>query len=306
MAYRDFRIVIRPAGPIGTPWQSDTLFGHLAWLVAMREGGDGVRAFLEPFLDGEPPFVLSDGFPGDLLPAPLLDAGSLHGSFLSAEDYARAKQMKNARFLTPEGFQDARKSGAVRSGLRSEPYLTAETLHASLDRRTNATGGEGQLFATVETFLKDSGPVSVYARCMESAADNFQDRFQQLSLVGYGRDKSSGIGAFQVEAWEVFDGFGSFEGANGFISLSSFVPAEHDPVEGGWRLRVKRGFLGEQVGSGNPFKRPMLQFEPGAVFRTLGAPRPWYGRVVTGIAPGKPEAVQNCHTIAVPCRFPEG
>ncbi len=70
-AYEDYRILVEPTGPIGTPWQSDTLFGHFVWLVAMQEGKAAVQKFLEPFLDREPPFILSDGFPENLLPSPL-------------------------------------------------------------------------------------------------------------------------------------------------------------------------------------------------------------------------------------------
>ena len=71
-----------------------------------------------------------------------------------------------------------------------------------------------------------------------------------------------------------------------------------------WRLRVKRGFLGEHAVSGNPFKRPLVQFEPGAVFHAAGtAVGPYYGRLVSEIAPGMPAAVQNGYTFAVPCRW---
>lgn len=54
-----------------TPFQADTLFGHLCWTVAYREGDKGLEEFLKPFKEGNPPFLISDGFPGDLLPKPL-------------------------------------------------------------------------------------------------------------------------------------------------------------------------------------------------------------------------------------------
>jgi CRISPR-associated protein Csm4 len=66
--FKPYRLTIRLKSPIGTPWQADTIIGHLAWMERFKEGESGVKAFLSPFLKGEPPFVLSDGFPEDLLP----------------------------------------------------------------------------------------------------------------------------------------------------------------------------------------------------------------------------------------------
>src|SRR5207248_9285065 len=76
-----FRLV--PESPWRTPWQSDTLAGLLCWMCARTEG-DAVlrRQIIEPALEGRPPFVLSDAFPGDWLPLPaairLLDSPVQH------------------------------------------------------------------------------------------------------------------------------------------------------------------------------------------------------------------------------------
>ena len=301
--YRDYRFRIHPAGPIGTPWQSDTLFGHLAWLVAMQEGDSALNDYLRPFQEGAPPFILSDGFPGDLLPVPLLEDTFKPSHSLSPGEYALSKERKKARYLTEESFQIARCGRMAKEGLRGDPFTRSETLHARLSRHTNATGEEGKLFSTVESYLPEKAAITIYSRCLDGWGERLRELLERLSLAGYGRDKSTGIGAFSLESMDEYMGFSPLDGANGFISLSTFVPEESDPTEGKWKLRVKRGFLGEQAGNGNPFKRPLLQFEPGAAFHTVGQPMPWYGRLVTGIAPGMPEAVQNCQTIAVPCRF---
>jgi len=301
--YNDYRITIKPSGSIGTPWQSDTVFGHLIWLVAMQEGNKAVKNLLKPFLDSDPPFILSDGFPGDCMPSPLFDSDNIASVVQSLEDYARYKKNKNSRFITADSFHRIRKENIIRSGFINEPYTTVETIHASLNRNTNSTGDEGQLFSTHDTFLKSYDIISIYVRCKRGEDIRIRELFERLSLTGYGRDKSTGTGAFKVINMESFDEFDTFKGANGFISLSTLVPAEDDPTEGRWRLRVKRGFLGEQAGNGNPFKRPLIQFEPGAVFKTVSTPNPWYGRMITDIAPGMSKAVQNCMTLAVPCKF---
>jgi len=299
--YIDFRMIIQPEGSIGTPWQSDTLFGQLCWVVAQHEGPDAVAEFLEPFLDGEPPFVLSDGFPGDLLPVPLLPDQAFESPPDNLDAYAAMKQRKNAAFMTTEQFRYSCRSGRIEEVSTDKPFTAMETLHASLGRFNNATDPGGALYATVERYLPPGTEITVYARSRKGSEDRLIELMERLSAIGYGRDKSTGVGAFTFRGAEETDIFSPPENANGFISLSSYVPAEKDPTTGKWRIRVKRGFLGELAGSGNPFKRPLIQFEPGAVFQTREQPKPWYGRVVKDIAPGMPEAVQNCMTFAAPC-----
>jgi len=55
-----------------TPFQADTIFGHLCWVIAHKEGEKGLEEFLKPFKQGNPPFIISDGFPGELLPKPMV------------------------------------------------------------------------------------------------------------------------------------------------------------------------------------------------------------------------------------------
>lgn len=303
--YIDIRMRIAPDGPIGTPWQSDTLFGQLCWVVAQYEGPEAVNAFIEPFRNGDPPFVLSDGFPGDLLPVPLLSDMALESKPSGLDGYAAMKQRKKAEYMTVEQFRQTCRSGRIEEVFPDKPYISAETLHASLNRQTNSTDPGGALYSTVERYLPEGTGITVYARVRAGFREWLAELMQRLSDIGYGRDKSTGAGAFTFQGAEETDLFASPGDANGFVSLSSYVPDERNPVDGRWRIRVKRGFLGEMAGGGAPFKRPLVQFEPGAVFSTGGPPKPWYGRCVEGIAPGMPEAVQNCMALAVACRIPE-
>ncbi len=206
-----------------------------------------------------------------------------------------------------------------------------EILHAKLDRNTGTTSGEGDLFQTediipvhwakevneilqYEVARPEEGErlrvvatdqVVIYARCQPGWIEVVEHLLRETAKSGFGRDKSAGLGAFQVMSVEPFDGFAAPPGADGFVSLSSYVPAPDDPRDGFYRLRTKYGKLSEIVPSGYPFKRPLIQMEPGACFFTGGAPQPWYGRLVAGIAPGRPEAVQGCYTLAVAAVFPK-
>ena len=108
-----------------------------------------------------------------------------------------------------------------------------------------------------------------------------------VARSGYGRDTSSGSGAFSFELAPF--GFPPLPGANAFVSLSNFVPAPHDPTDGWYELMTKFGKLGGDyaVGPGpggvhNPFKKPILMLQAGSIFRD-GSVREWYGRLVPDV-----------------------
>lgn len=306
--FQDYRIIIRLRSPIGTPWQSDIIWGHLAWLVVQRRGPEKLGKFLQAYKDRTPPFVLSDGFPLGLLPRPYLPVHP-------AADEEHFKQRKKSRYVREEDFARLRRGETDKWQPVSSPWRQVEILHASLDRRTNTTtggaeageAGGGNLFSTSVQFLAPEyqDKLAIYVRAKsEDWAKWVCQMLTELSRLGFGRDRSTGVGAFEVLTREPYAGFEPLEEANGFISLSSYCPAAGDPRRGRWQLRLKYGKLGENAGQGNPFKRPLIQFEPGAIFYTEGPPAPFYGRVVPRIAPGLPEAIQCGFTLAVPCILP--
>ncbi len=298
--YGDWRLRLRLLSPLGSAMQSDTLFGHLAWQVRFAEGDEGVSRFLKPFLAGDPPFVLSDAFPRDLLPRPLGSAGLAAAA--TRDDYAARKRRSKAAFVSAAGFRALAQGGEPAAEPLPDPWKRVKTPHASINRITGATGDGGQFFET-EAQTLECGEVDIYVRAQGAWADRVVALFRTMSRSGFGRDKSVGCGAFEVGDMAPWDGFAAPQGADGFVTLSTYMPSAADPVDGRWRLRVKRGYLGEQAGGGNPFKRPLVQIAPGAIWR--GQPRPWVGRMVRDVAPGMPQAVQCGLALAVAVKWRE-
>jgi CRISPR type III-A-associated RAMP protein Csm4 len=178
-----------------------------------------------------------------------------------------------------------------------------QTPHATISRQTGRTGDEGSFFTTVTSALEADG-VDIYLRILEDGwLERVQKLLETLSKIGFGRDKSTGAGEFSVERIEPCE-LPSVPEATGFVNLSTMVPAIGDPPEARYRLRTKFGKISEG-GAENPFKRPLLQIEPGAVFRSKGEITPYYGSLVTDIAPGDPKVVQNCFSLPVPCNWLE-
>jgi len=56
------RVVFSLASSYSTPFQADTIFGHLCWSAAYLEGDEALAEFLSRF-ESEPPLLVSDAFP---------------------------------------------------------------------------------------------------------------------------------------------------------------------------------------------------------------------------------------------------
>lgn len=296
---RDYRITVKLKGPTGTAWHSDTIFGHLCWQVVHGALNMTIEEFLSPFLDGSPPFVLSDGFPAGLLPRPILYR--FETVVKDRRHYATAKRWRRADYVTEEDFQHIRRGERPTGVPVDNPWHSIVTSHASMDRNTTTTSGAGGLYETEATYLPSHPGLDVYVRTRDEWWENVVSLFQAMAHSGFGRDKSTGLGMFEMMKAEEYSGFASNGEANWLVSLSSVVPAPADPINAYYHLRIKHGKLGEGR-SVNPFKRPLLQMEVGAMIRTTGTPPDYCGTLIKEIAPGFPDAVQNCYGLAVPCR----
>ncbi len=302
---KTYRLTIKPHSSFLTPWQADTIFGSLCWIMAWREGGNALTEFLLEYKNGNPVFILSDGMPGDLLPAPA------HFSLMSPEsktyeDYQERKKLKKISWLTPDQFESIRNG---RLGTQPEESIKAfnafTTLHSSINRISGTTGDEGSLFELEESALASENTISIYLKIKDGWEAKVFSLFKDLSLMGYGKKKSVGKGSFEIIGeLEPFNQFSNFDDANGFVSLSNFVPAKNDPTEGFYKMLVKYGKLGgEFTFSKNPFKKPLMMLTTGSAFYVEGNIKPFYGRMVEGLAPAKPEVVQYGYAFAVPIRM---
>jgi CRISPR-associated protein Csm4 len=279
-----------------TPFQADTIFGHLCWVVAHHEGNKALEEFLEPFKTATPPFLISDGFPGELFPKPF----SADFNLPETMDRGRMKDLKKTTLISREDFDSIRAGDKIVPARSVASDTAIITPHNTINRLTNTTPPEGGVFSLEETF---SPTISLY---LKAVSDTWKDRvvslLGELSKIGYGKKKSIGKGHFSVGKVSEFR-FEPVPDPDGFVTLSNFCPAENDPADGLYRTFVKYGKLGEEFTfSGNPFKHPLLMIKAGSVFKTSGPPREFYGRMVEGIAPAEPKVCQYAYAFAVPMR----
>ncbi|CAN5389583.1 hypothetical protein BH24GEM3_BH24GEM3_02370 [soil metagenome] len=284
---RLLRLRLRPRSPWRTPWQADTLAGMLCWMCARTEG-DGVlrEEILAPMLAGEPPFVLSDAFPGDLLPVPLA---------VRLQPWAEEarKTIKRARWLPRACFERVRagEALALHDLVTESPLVEHGHTRNTLGRLNDTTGDAGSLFTHPEYHIEKGHAaltgadwLSVYLRVRPGFEDLLLHLVTELASVGFGADASVGKGAFDfpggVPELEPIEDLGAaLLAANAAVTLSTFQPGAGDPVAGLWESFTKHGKLGPDFGLGNVHKHPLLLCRPGACFR-VDAPRPFLGRAV--------------------------
>lgn len=313
-----YRLKIRLLGGFITPFQADTLFGAICWLIRYREGTGYLQRMLGDFRRGNPWFVLSNACPGDLLPRPLIrlqrsTAANRDQLLIQAQE---GKRLKKIDYLSRTEFIALINGAAPVLENRAKPLVQSSVLHNQINRISGTTGGEGQLFELVESRLAKKGPggpeerdhqdyLSIYIKIREPALrDWLLELFSLLGQTGLGKRKSAGKGAFSVIAMEQCDFFTSVKEPNGYLSLSHFVPAPADPTRGFYKTFVKYGKLGEEYAlTGCPFKYPLLMIRAGGVFFIKGGVRTFYGQMIDNIAPSHPEVLHYALAFSVPVRL---
>lgn len=273
------RLHLRPRSPWRTPWQADTLAGALCATAARVHGADFLRdRLIEPMLAGRPPFVLSDAFPGDLLPVPV--AVRLAKPPLDAD----RKAIKRGRWLKRGDFLALRANGHEADGDGRVPwdrllpdsavFCDETTRHNTLARDSDASLEEGGLFSRPDTHLRSAqngrAALTLYFRAADdAAADLLLDLLHELSLVGFGADVATGRGQFEIagDPEPDLDLDQPPPGADAVVVFSTFQPAPGNPTDGLWEAFPKFGKLGTDLGLSDVRKHTLILFRPGACFR---------------------------------------
>jgi CRISPR-associated protein Csm4 len=291
-----YRILIRPTGPWATPWHADTVWGSLCWAIRDLEGETSLAEFLDAYICGSPPLIVSDAFPGELLPFP----------YGAPFDFVEGEKVK-PRWCEAAAFAEWGEAGLPRIVLardRQRPYEQYGLLRAQRNRLTD-TAEEGKLFEVEQfsfsrTAFPGGGNLTIYFRCGEDFAPRLASCWEVLADRGFGKRASVGLGSFEIAGRVEASGrFEIGDRHNGFVALSHFVPAEADPRDGYWSLHAKNPkFSGSHVG--RFLKGTLLMLTPGSRFATGGPPRDFYGRMIPMPRPGFEKALHYGLCFAAP------
>ena len=302
MAYKSFGVLIEPKSSFITPLQADTIFGSLMWAFRYAYGESELVDLLKSFFD-KPPFLISNAIPYGFFPRPLIPLEKPKEA--SDKDlFAELKKTRKIKYIPQDKFE------VLINSLSSSMLIEILLELASLDledklmpktdvvqknviNRLNFTTVKGGLFEQEEVYFGNMKQI-IYVKFNKDqkniSEDSLKDLFNKVSLFGYGKKKSTGKGAFEISFIDDVV-LPEASNSNGFISLSNFVPAKDDPINGYYDTLVKFGKLGGDFASsqGGPWKKPLLMLKEGSVFGCDAKPlKDFYGRMISDIYPHSP------------------
>ena len=300
-----YRYNITPQSPLITPIMSDTLFGHFCWAIRYREGERYLSDFLSSFGDGKvAPVLFSSAFISGFLPRPTLPPPPrdqirqfVRSQFGDGKKdifngFSRVKEWNRRRQITAQQWHNLK---GDYSDIGLYKHFSRETddgnkkpaeIEISTSNTINRFSGTvppegGGLFQREKTWYMEGVSLDIYVEINDEAISSPTEWFlvEYLPANGYGADKSTGMGNLSVEKDNSFDS-SVFEtqGANArmSVSFSSFMGIEK--INSFYRLKTKFGKLGGSFafwsptgGNPRPFKKPVLMYEPGAVFFCKGS-----------------------------------
>ena len=269
---KSLKLTIEFKSPLGSLLLSDTIFGHFCWEYLDIFGEDKLKEVLEDF-ESNPFIVFSDGFVKDTLPMPFLKPKSLKEMkeyFLRCDKksdyYSEVKNLKKARFVGVDFLKNLKSDlelFALYDYIHKPKTKTAHFIKNSVNRITN-TVQEG-LYSTAETFYGE--PVDIYVKYDDGRIDKgtIEEVFKSIGRFGFGRDKSTGKGRFEVIEVKDEPEILVRKSTKTFISLSSGAPDKYCEILYG-KTFTKFGKHGRGPILKNPFKNPVVLFKSGSVF----------------------------------------
>lgn len=298
-------ITLEPVTAFGTPLSGDTLFGQLCWTLRHRYGNDRLNGLLEGYLEGQPYAVLSDAFPADYIPLPALPA-----AFWERDDTTDRKALKAKRWFERDKLhvllaqwqrhaKSDNKIASLQDDNRSGSFSATDIrAHNTIDRTTGTTGtGMFAPYTRAQIWYVPQCQLQCYAVLDENrlTIDELEENFAAIGSTGYGRDASAGLGKFRITDMQKHH----WPDQSGTVcmTLAPCAPqGMHWKVqESYYRIHTRFGRHGDIAAWGsNPFKRPLLMAQTGAVF-TLEKENgnPWIGQGIGGVSFMDPHTVHQ-------------
>ncbi|MGZ8094753.1 MAG: type III-A CRISPR-associated RAMP protein Csm4 [Methylosarcina sp.] len=294
-----------PLSAFATPLKGDTLFGQLCWAIRNRFGEKRLTELLQGYSEKRPFAVVSDAFPEGYWPLP-----KLPGSFYRLLESEDRKAVKKRIWLPKESFdaplaewlQQSVTSTFIASiiaaelektkGVGARPTSRLKALsekhpqpHNTINRQTNTTGENGFAPYRIEQewFIPDLRWTIYLLSDERLSAQEFLQCLQDIGNIGFGRDSSTGLGKFKIEAFTSHE-LPAQQNANACLTLAPCAPQGQgfNPQNSYYQLFTRFGRHGDIAvhQGGKPFKNPVLLAQTAAVF---GVEPPVAGFIGQGI-----------------------
>lgn len=290
---------ILPKTAFGTPFAGDTLFGQCCWAIRHLFGEAKLTQLLEGYTENKPFLVVSDAFPKRFLARPTVPAEMLG---FDCSDTKQRKQQKAKKWFPQSVLKkplnqwanDAKTETEMLADLKLDGQFLKNLAqdHNSLNRLTGTTGSsDGFAPFQRETFwYHPKIQLSLVIELDEArlTLKEFEDVLNWVSLHGYGKEASAGLGKFEIEAVEV-QAVEQTENANAWLTLSACAPKGLDwkTDDCYYQVLTRFGRHGDLAvhKEGGAFKNPVLFAGTSAVLtpKTMTSNR-FTGQGITGVS----------------------
>lgn len=274
-----WRIQLALHSPISTPMLSGTLFGHLCWAYRDLHTEQALNLWIESLHHS--PFLISDAFPVNTLPKPILPPEGFGENRDNIKAFKKIRHLPLGDFLSTRHQMSTRTLADQLNNTKREAYFdnTCRIAHNRINRVTGTTPQSGGLYFTEEHWPQSAisnadskdgfrPNLDVYASSSLNK-DEIQMLFQHIGSVGFGKDASLGRGRFTVSVSSPPSGLFDTHGSR-CLSLShgSLTP---NMANARYAVRTHYGKLGAVLANHrSPFKYPLTLLQPGSTFTPVG------------------------------------
>lgn len=286
-----YKTTITPKSNFLTPLKGDTLFGQLCWSISFIFGKKRLDELLSDY-DKDPFLVVSDGFASGYLPKPkmtanLLKEGALDKKFNRKKVWLSQKELRDGEYYKARTDEDInnidKKDTIVRNSIN---YKTATTE----GDKFSPYGINEVSFSRKDIYflLRFDFKLEDLTRCLDF-----------VSKSGYGKDSTIGKGRFEFGS---FEEVGKSDISNTYIALSPFVPSGLKCKEIYYEPFTRFGKSGANRANKNPFKKPIIFADCGAVVEFEKKTNVKYiGQAVKNISTYK-DTVHQGYSIVLPIK----
>ncbi|GHS86291.1 CRISPR-associated protein, Csm4 family [Campylobacterota bacterium] len=293
------KTTITPRSNFATPLKGDTLFGQLCWAVVFAFGEERLKKLLATYTQ-KPFLVVSDAFQKGFLPKPTLPLSFFNACDPNGE--VDKKEERKKKWIALNDLQN----GALHKAENPEKFESEKPhsiMHNSIDRRTFKTGEDGFApYATTE-FLPSEKEIYCLIDSDQLNANELNAVFASFRDSGFGKDTTIGKGRFEFLQFQEAS-FGGYK--NAVMALSPFSPQHIDCKKIYYDPFTRFGKKGASRAHQNPFKKPLLLADTGAVI-CFDQPyeKPFIGQAITGHSSHN-DIVHQGYAIALPITLPKG
>ena len=286
-----YKTTITPASNFSTTLKGDTLFGQMCWAVRYAFGNDRLETLLSNY-ETDPFLIVSDGFASGYLPKP-----SMPSKYLN-EDADQKKENRKKIWMKSEDLKAGIYANAKTNKDIGNINKTESLVRNSIDYRTSTTGGKGfDPYGENETSLT---PQDIYFSISDDfTIDELKESFALLSGMGYGKDSTIGKGRFDISGFEEID---TNLSSSTYMSLSPFTPNGIQSKSLFYEPFTRFGKSGASRANTNPFKKPIVLADSGAVvhFETKQE-LSYIGKAIKNVSTYS-DIVHQGYTIVVPIK----